>query len=69
MGLEKRKEQVEEIGNIEKGRLWDSFFFIIQNPLSIWGNSKFILEQGFEGFWRSYMNSLNLIYVVIIFLK
>jgi len=38
-GLKKRKEQVEEIDNIENGRLWGSFFFIIQNLL-IWGTKK-----------------------------
>jgi hypothetical protein len=44
------------------------FFFITQNP-PIWGNSKIVLDRGLEGVWRVYMNSSNLINVVIIFLN
>jgi len=57
------KDQVEEIDDIEK----ESFFLIIQNPL-IWGDSKIVLTENFGGFWEVYMNSSNLIYVVIILL-
>jgi hypothetical protein len=31
------------------------------------GNSKIIMDDGFGEFWRVYMGSSNLIYVVVIF--
>jgi len=42
-----------------------SFFFIIQNPAHL-GELKNCIRGGF---WKVYMNSSNLIYIVIIFLK
>jgi len=38
-------------------------------PSSFGGTKKFVLDEGFGGFWRVYMNSSNLTYVVILFLK
>jgi len=61
----KRKEQVEEIDDIERGMLWGFIFLHNQNPSHL-GELK---NCNGGGFWRGYMNSSNLIYLVIIFLK
>jgi len=38
-------------------------------PSSFEGTKKLYWRRVFGGFWRVYMNSSNLIYVVILFLK
>ena len=61
--MEKRKEQVEEIDDIER-RFW-GFIFIHNTKSSSFG----VTQKLYWGFWRVYMNSSNLIYIVIVFLK
>jgi len=54
-GLEKRKEQVKEIDDIER-RFWGFIFLHNTKSSSFGGNSKIVLEEGFGGFRRVYMN-------------
>jgi len=58
---------MEKIENIRRGWLWKVhfFFFYKQNPPHL----KEVKNYIGGGFWMDYMNSLNLIYVVIIFFK
>jgi hypothetical protein len=68
-GFEKREETSGKNREVWEGMSLDGyFFFITQNP-PIWGNSKIVLDGGFEGVWRVYMNFSNLINVVIMFLN
>ena len=68
-GFEKKEETSGRNREVWEGRSLEGyFFFITQNPL-IWWNSKIVLDGGLEGVWRVYMNSSNLINVVIIFLN
>jgi hypothetical protein len=68
-GLEKRKEQVKEIDDIGKRGLWGIYFSSKYKTLLIWGTKKLYWRRVVGGFGRVFMNCLNLIYVVIIFLK
>jgi len=56
---------VKEIEENGRGGHWGLIFFIIQNSPHL-GELKSCIGGWF---WRVYMNSSNLIYVVIIFLK
>jgi len=59
------KKKIEDIGG---GVLRSLYFFQNIKPTSI-GELKNLLEESFGGVERVYVNSSNLIYVVIIFLK
>ena len=61
----KRKEQVEEIDDIERRGFWGFIFLHNTKPSSFGGTQKLY----WRGFWSVYMSSSNLTYVVIIFLK
>jgi len=61
----KKKSKWKKYMTLRGEGFGDSFFFIIQN-LPHLGELKNCIVWGF---WRIYMNSSNLIYVVIIFLK
>jgi len=47
---EKRKEQVDEIKDFERGGFWGVHFSSYYRILLIWENSKIVLEEGLEGF-------------------
>jgi len=70
-GYKKKKEKKKEGESERNRRHWEgsalrgSFFFIIQNSSHLRELKNCIRKR----FWRIYMNSLNLIFVVIIFLK
>jgi len=62
----RKKKQMEKLENIGNGGLGGGVLFSSQyKNFFIWRNSKIVLEIG-EKFWRVYINSSNLIYVVII---
>jgi len=61
----KMNEQVEEIEKNGRGKLW-GLTFLHNTKTSTFEELKNCIG---EEFWRIYMNSSNLIYVVIIFLK
>jgi len=52
-----------------KGKSFGRLIFLHNTKLFSFGELKNCIGGMFLGFWKVYMNFLNLIYIVIIFLK
>jgi hypothetical protein len=68
-GKAKKEETSGKINKFGREGVWRVNFSSKHKNPPIWRNSKIVLDEGLEGIWRVYMNSSNLINVVIIFLN
>ena len=68
-GKKKEQVEVEEKETILRGKDFGVHFFSHNTKSSSFGRTQKLYWMRFWGFWKVYINSSNLIYVVIIFLK